>query len=218
LAVQLPISLAKALIYKKRIVSKMNFIGLPYICEQINANILQKVTTMVFYSDHKLRQKLYLSFGAAETFSKELVFLDALSIQNELILHIQNYFLIPQQKLIIPAKSFAVALIYAYELKKYFDRDIRGSLDDPDFFAGTDQFFQTYSQAPKIYEEMIAWLEQQAIAPDFNISLDQVQVTLNCFKQEFYLSCSTIKDVFKHNGIPLPQAPLQNQERLDALD
>jgi len=84
----------------------------------------------------------------------------------ELVNNALHYYTSATFPLIYPAKSYAVAVIYATKLHEVYGFDIQESLDDPDLFMGHDQYFVPYSQDPDTYEKILAavntlpnWLE-----------------------------------------------------------
>ena len=78
---------------------------------------------------------------------------------DDLVKDIIEYFSIQSNILIYPAKSYAVAIIYAKLLEKYFNEDFYEVLNDPDLLYGNDQFFIKYSDASNIYDEVISSID-----------------------------------------------------------
>lgn len=90
-----------------------------------------------------------------------------------------------------PAKSFAVAIIYAHLLAKYFEQDFVEALSDSDLFMGNDKFFHPYTQNSEIdaiYHDVFSFLSLKDLW-DFEASeVSCVQKTVHYFKLEFLLT------------------------------
>jgi hypothetical protein len=100
-----------------------------------------------------------------------------------IIQDIIDYFSVVDPPLKFPAKSFAVAIIYAKLLNQVFGVPFYDALNDPFLLYGNDYFFTPYAKAPDTYDRALA-----SIPSDFtNISLPQVQSTVQYFKQEFLI-------------------------------
>jgi len=78
----------------------------------------------------------------------------------ELVDNALKYFESATFPLIYPAKSYAVAIIYAFKLKELYGLDIYTVLDDADLFLGQDEYFVPYSQDPATYDAIIEKLEK----------------------------------------------------------
>lgn len=108
--------------------------------------------------EHKQYQQLYQQVVTEhpDDFSKmEIVHSD------ELLENAKHYFLQRTFPLIYPAKSMAVAVIYALLLEEVYGIDPVVSLNDPDLFLGQDPYFQTYDKEPLIYDQLLAWVRDQ---------------------------------------------------------
>lgn len=82
----------------------------------------------------------------------------------ELIENAIKYFKDQSFPLIYPAKSYAVAIIYATLIEQHYGFALRDVLDDEDLFLGNDDFFVPYSKDPITYE---AILERLSEMPDW---------------------------------------------------
>lgn len=100
----------------------------------------------------------------------------------ELVENALKYFESATFPLIYPAKSYAVAIIYATMLHRHYWFDIRETLNDPDLFLGHDQHFVPYSQDPETYEAILARL---ALIPNW-LELGWAPQTV----KYFYLECT----------------------------
>ena len=79
---------------------------------------------------------------------------------SEIVQPALDYFKEQKFPLIYPAKSYAVAIIYATLIEKEYGFPLRETLNDPDLFLGQDDFFVTYDQDPFNYEAILAGLEE----------------------------------------------------------
>lgn len=149
--------------------------------------------------EHKLRQKIYLTFNKEERVNKNKTLLiksePSEQLPEDLEEDIFDYFLVAQEKLIYPAKSFAVAIVYAKLLEKYFGIPALESLNDPELFQNTDRFYKTLDECPGVYERSLKRLEERELL-DFEASaLDQVRTTVSCFHEEFYTAHNSLDTI-----------------------
>ena len=56
---------------------------------------------------------------------------------------------------VYPAKSYVVAICYAYWLSKDFDENFYELLNDKDLLFGNDPYFKTYEEDTKTYDEIL---------------------------------------------------------------
>lgn len=103
--------------------------------------------------------------------------------RSQLVQDIVDYFTGEQAELVYPAKSYAVAIIYAQLLNKYFGEDFWNALDDPDLLFGNDRFFVPFSEDPQTYKEAFAQIDTDVE----NLPWSQVRTTISYFKEEFML-------------------------------
>jgi len=93
------------------------------------------------------------------------------------------YFNIEVTQLEYPAKSYAVAIIYAKLLEKYFDEDFYQALNDPDLLYNNDRFFVPYKEDQVMYDHVLS-----QISLNFNGWLPtQVHKTIKFFEKEFFI-------------------------------
>lgn len=78
----------------------------------------------------------------------------------ELVENALHYFREASFPLIYPAKSYAVAIIYATKIKEIYGIDLYETLRDTDLFLGHDQYFVTYDQDPATYDAILKKLEE----------------------------------------------------------
>lgn len=77
----------------------------------------------------------------------------------ELVENALHYFREATFPLYYPAKSYAVAIIYAYKLNELYGIDIHETLCDADLFLGQDSYFVPYAEDPETYEAILKRLE-----------------------------------------------------------
>lgn len=131
--------------------------------------------------EYKLRQEMYHNLNKPDDDIKEEPWLFCLDSNDQLVNDITEYMTVPVEKLLYPSKSYAVALIYAKLLHKYFGIRVLTSLKDPELLFKNDSFFVPYKVgvSADIYKRVIFL----PIKPE----LPQVAKTINYFRQEFYL-------------------------------
>jgi len=101
----------------------------------------------------------------------------------DLIDDIIDYFYTPSDLLVYPAKSYAVALIYAQLLVNHFNEDFYNVLNDENLLYGNDSYFVAYHNAKYVYDTVLSHIELT-----FDNPTPQVQTTIDYFKEEFYIS------------------------------
>jgi hypothetical protein len=89
--------------------------------------------------------------------------------------------------LVYPAKSYAVALVYAHLLSKYFSEQMLTALSDPLLLYGNDRFFVPLDRDRAVYEETIRTLSIDETWDVEASPFSQVQATVAYFKREFLL-------------------------------
>jgi len=71
---------------------------------------------------------------------------------------------------VYPAKSYVVAICYAYWLSKDFNENFYELLSDKDLLFGNDPYFKTYEEDTKTYDEILKNImpfnENKGIVPD----------------------------------------------------
>lgn len=77
---------------------------------------------------------------------------------DELVENALDYFRKATFPLVYPAKSYAVAIIYATLIEQWYNIPLRQTLDDRDLFLGHDQYFVPYSEDPLTYEDILVHL------------------------------------------------------------
>ncbi len=86
------------------------------------------------------------------------------------------------EKVIYPAKSYFVALVYSRLLRDHFGEDPIVVLNDADLLHGNDPYFVQYSEAQNIYDAVL-----EAFGWDFDITLGEIPDVANYFSEEFML-------------------------------
>lgn len=105
---------------------------------------------------YKEYQFLYMSLVSEhpDDFANMQIVEDDELIENALV-----YFQKAEFPLIYPAKSYAVAIIYAQKLHELYGMDKVEVLSDPDLFLGQDPYFVPYGDDSATYEAIMARLE-----------------------------------------------------------
>jgi len=103
-----------------------------------------------------------------------------LILSDQDLIDLTVHFFKTESKLIYPAKSFFVAIVYAYCLNKYFNEDFYKSLNDPDLLLN-DPSFVPYSKAKFIYNSIL-----ERIDSDIEC-YKSTEKTIDYFKQEFMI-------------------------------
>lgn len=100
-------------------------------------------------------------------------------VNNENVVEQVIEFFKTESKLIYPAKSIFVAIVYARCLERYFDIPFKEALNIPDLLED-DMFFQPYKAIPDIYDEVVDKVG--------NIWLySSIEKTVGYFKKEFLI-------------------------------
>ena len=108
--------------------------------------------------EHKLYQRMYNEVvkDHPDDFDK-MEFIEA----DELLENAKHYFKSATFPLIYPAKSMAVAVIYALLLEETYAINPLETLRDPDLFLGQDPYYQTYDSHPEVYDQLLEWVLDQ---------------------------------------------------------
>lgn len=78
----------------------------------------------------------------------------------ELVNNALHYFREATFPLYYPAKSYSVAIIYAFKLFELYGIGIYDALRDEDLFLGQDPFFVPYDEDPDTYDAILIGLQQ----------------------------------------------------------
>ena len=92
-------------------------------------------------------------------------------------------FFASKSELIYPAKSYYVAIIYAYLLNEYFGENILTALDKPDLLNYDDKYFVPYSSNPKVYDLILGRVYENIVKGVYDISK-----TRDYFLKEFLIN------------------------------
>ncbi len=84
-----------------------------------------------------------------------------------------------------PAKSYAVAYIYALLIEHYFGDDARQVLADPSLLYNNDKHFVPYNETTSaVYDEMF---DNVSVTDILTSTIPQVAKTVEWFKKEMLL-------------------------------
>lgn len=92
------------------------------------------------------------------------------------------------EKVIYPAKSYFVAIVYARLLRDYFDVNPLRVLNDPDLLHNNDPYFVPYEKDITIYDAIL-----NVYTWDFDITKGEIPDVANYFYQEFQISPNCVK-------------------------
>lgn len=106
------------------------------------------------------------------------------TVDPEIEQHVIDYFTVPVETLVYPAKSYAVAIIYALLLNKYYGEDVHETLIDRDLLPD-DQFYTPYHLAHTTYNFLLDYVVLHSLVDVESIDLPQVMETVRCFHNEF---------------------------------
>ena len=95
---------------------------------------------------------------------------------------IVDYMTNPDDRLIYPTKSYAVAIIYAKLIEQHFGIDMMESLDDPELLYDNDKHFVKYSDDKYVYDQVLS-----RIPYEIRFDLPQLHATKTYFEQEFLI-------------------------------
>lgn len=101
----------------------------------------------------KTRQKIYhkLNPNPEDDLGKVDIVFDETNIVKDAL----RYFNEKDVGWLYPAKSYVVAICYAYWLSRDFKEDFYQLLDDEDLLFGNDPYFKRYRDNPDVYKEII---------------------------------------------------------------
>ncbi len=133
--------------------------------------------------DYKVFQYVYNKTHEHEDLIEEkYVLIDS---DEEVTKYAIAYFYKALDHLYYPAKSYSVAIIYAYLINKYFHEDFYATLDDENLFCGNDKFFIPYQENKKLYDAVIGELGLFSDSFCLNMEIEQVLKTVRFFEKEF---------------------------------
>ena len=136
----------------------------------------------------KLRQKIYHAMHNFEEFSDDFSKMQIIENfeENFLIEKALDYPKIQSNFLYYPAKSYAVAITYAYLLEKEFNEKMLECLDDSDLLFNNDPYFKKYSEDKNTYDNILPKFPFYLIGNSKECSED-FNKTVEYFYKEFLL-------------------------------
>jgi len=94
------------------------------------------------------------------------------------------------KELYYPAKSYAIAVTYAFLLQKYFGGWVQDYLKDPELLAGNDPYFKPFcDENYRIYNEIIPTYFMALREPEKHC--ENFKKTIEYFEKEFLLHDET---------------------------
>lgn len=136
----------------------------------------------------KLRQKIYHAMHNFEEFSDDLSKMKIIENfeENFIIEKALDYPTIQYDILYYPAKSYSVAITYAYLIEKEFSEKMIECLDDSDLLYNNDPYFKKYSDDKKTYDAILRKFPFHIIGDSKKCSED-FNKTIEYFYKEFLL-------------------------------
>lgn len=124
------------------------------------------------------RRKLsYLMFD----FDDRNLAIKYIDLDNPGLINMVLDFFVNGSKLIYPAKSYFVAIVYAKCLEKYFNEQFYNALNYNDLLPD-DSYFVTYEENKQVYDIILKRLDLDNI-----LELESTKKTIAYFKQEFLI-------------------------------
>lgn len=150
---------------------------------------------------YKLAQNIYHRTTLSDDYISDMNYVETNLDDPGLVEDICAYF-VRSSPLKFPAKSFAVAIIYAKLISKYFEEDFFDLLSDDELLYGNDKYYFPYNSSMKvrsIYDKVISFLEKQKLWDFEKNSNTNVMQTIEYFYKEFLLIQKT-SDTCEGNG------------------
>ena len=102
-------------------------------------------------------------------------------VDNDTLINDVITFFRTESKLEYPAKTYFVAIVYAYLLEKYFDLSFKEALSQPDLLFD-DPNFVPYQENKYVYDAILSKIKLSSIE-----KLASTQKTCSYFKEEFLI-------------------------------
>lgn len=103
---------------------------------------------------------------------------------DRLIERVIDYFYTDNEVCIFPAKTYAVALIYAEVISERFHVPFFEVLNDPNLFLGTMRDFKPYAEDSSVYDAVLSMINLKTHLA--NPLTEQVKATLHYARAEIY--------------------------------
>lgn len=130
-------------------------------------------------------KKLFSQTDLGDQLEKEIIIEDF--APEQIIAKALEYPTSTALELYYPAKSYAVAIIFALLLKKEFDEDIYTALSDPDLLNGDDPYFKTYIESKDIYDAILMRFPMDCVFKAEKYA-ENFQKTCDYFYMQFLLN------------------------------
>lgn len=139
-------------------------------------------------SNYKIRQELFHALNPNPGDLDVVIPYDHVK-SDELAFQVVDYLLNKDHVISYPAKSYAVAVIYAHLLEQHFGVPFGESLNDPMLLYGNDPHYVPYTDDPEVYHTI-----HQNVCLDEGITygllheFPQVVATVDYFNREFFIN------------------------------
>lgn len=108
-----------------------------------------------------------------------------MDMDNEQLFKTIMFFFENESELLYPAKSYYVAIVYAWLLNKYFGEDIKVALNYDDLLNYDDKFFVKYEDNKELYDKLLKNVIEKLNNGEYNKS---IQKTVGYFNKEFIIN------------------------------
>ena len=138
--------------------------------------------------DYRKNQLIYQKLTKHQDLIENISYREVYESDNELVERVVKYFTDSEWKNVFPAKSYAVAIIYAFLIEKYFNEKYNEVLKDINLFVGTDKYFEPLSDTNRdVYRLIIKRLVAGNLLDFEKSKISHVQVSCEYFKRECLL-------------------------------
>jgi hypothetical protein len=107
--------------------------------------------------DWKVKQYMYHQLNS--DYSDDLNKVETVYNEDTVIEDAVRHFYEKVDQWLYPAKSYFVAICYAYWLSEDYDEDFMECLNDKDLLYGNDPYYKTYDESPDIYNSILDQIE-----------------------------------------------------------
>ena len=117
--------------------------------------------------DWKVKQYMYHQLNS--DYSDDLNKVETVYNEDTVIEDAVKHFYEKVDQWLYPAKSYFVAICYAYWLSEDYGEDFMECLNDKDLLYGNDPYYKTYDESPDIYDsilDQIRLLPNTGMVPD----------------------------------------------------
>lgn len=144
---------------------------------KVRQEMYHRLTTGQERGDDLAKEKIEENFSPLEVVKKAI-----------------EYYHKDSEVLYYPAKSYAIAILYAKLLEREFGEDLYVALSDPDLLFQNDPYFKTYPESSKIYDEVLESFPEDILLTPEKFSRN-AHKSFQYFYKEFLLEGEVAKNV-----------------------